>query len=326
MKTFISVLKNNYLRTRPRIMLLLVMTAIALSSTMLAVYLSGIPHVKGRVVLVTKAETVVSGEKSRYLKITVSQTEPPYSALVEQKYDAYVTLERDGSYKIKTLKSKKYEELLLYLLAHPKAEPPEMGYERGIGANIIGFMMLFLIMLSFSNLFVFADDKEQGQIRKVFAAPVSFWGYLMAHVVYCLSLLLPEYILLIILSLSGRNIGFSLTEYAGLIAVIGFFGVSLAMLLYVMIQKSDNATMLGNSITVLATILSGSFYSFSKNNAVLDHIIKVLPQKALMDFLQYLEQGKGLEYCGSIIYVILFSAVLFTISCIRLQKMYVKRV
>lgn len=326
MKTFITVLKINYLRTRPRIILLVVMTAIALSSTMLAVYLSGVPHVKGRVVLITKDEKTVLGEQSKYLKFSVAQKEPPYSALVEQKYDAYVTFKTDGNYTIKTLKNQKYEEMLLYLLTHPKAKPPKIGYERGIGANIIGFMMMFLMMLSFSNLYVFADDKEQGQIKKVFAAPASFWGYLLAHVIYCLSLLFPEYILLVILKLSGRNIGFSLPEYAGLIVVIGFFGVSLAMLLYVMIQKSDNATMLGNSIMVLATTLSGSFYSFSKNNEILDHIIKVLPQKAIMDFIQYLEQGKGVAYCGYIIYVILFSAVLFAISCIKLQKMYIKRV
>lgn len=370
MKTFITVLKNNYLRTKPRMILVAVMTVIALASTVLAVYLTGLHQVKGRVLLVLEdsadtgavvqeitsvtspstapavvpkiaSSTAPADEpgtvpatspstafsvRSKYLKITVSDRKPPYSALVEQKYDAYAILGKDGSYRVETLKSKEYKDMLVYLLQNPDAEPPKLGTERGVGVNILGFMMMFLLMLSFSNLFVFAEDKEQGQIKKVFAAPASFGGYLAAHVVYCLSLLLPEYILLALLKLGGRNIGFSLPIYGGLIAVTGFLGISVAMLLYVLIQKADNATMLGNSITVLATVLSGSFYSFSRNNELLDHIIKILPQKELMDFAQYLEQGKGMEHILSFLYVIVFSLILFAVSCKKLRNMYVRKI
>lgn len=326
MKTFINVLKNNYLRTNPRIILVAVMTVVALSSTMLAVYLSGLHQVKGRIALVMEDSSHTVPEKSEYLKITVLDKKPPLSALVEQKYDAFVTLDKEGEYQVETLRRAEYKDMLQYLLQNPKAEPPKMGAERGIGVNIIGFMMMFLIMLSFSNLFVFADDKELGQLGRVFMAPTSFWGYLAAHVVYCMSLLLPEYILLVILKLAGRNIGFSLLQYAGLIAVTGFFGISVALLLYVLIQKADNATMLGNSITVLATVLSGSFYSFSKNNELLDNIIKIIPQKELMDFAQHLQDGKGMEHSASILYVIAFSLLLFVISCGKLRKMYVRKI
>ncbi|SHO48402.1 ABC transporter permease [Anaerocolumna xylanovorans] len=326
MKTFITVLKNNYLRTKPRIILVAVMTVVALSSTMLAVYLSGLHQVKGRVALVAEDSSYAPTEKSEHLKITVLDKKPPYSALVEQKYDAYVSLDREGNYQIETLRRAEYKDMLLYLLQNPKAEPPKMGTERGVGVNIIGFMMMFLIMMSFSNLFVFADDKELGQLGRIFMAPSSFGGYLAAHVIYCMSLLLPEYILLVILKLSGRNIGFSLLQYAGLIAVTGLLGISIALLLYVLIQKADNATMLGNSIAVLATVLSGSFYSFSKNNELLDNMIKVLPQKELMDFAGYLQNGKGIEHSASIIYVIAFAAVLFILSCKKLRKMYVRKI
>lgn len=325
MKTFVTVLKNDYLRTRSRLILVLVMTLVALSSMLLAVHLTGVHQVKGRIALIGETP-LVKTDTSEYLKIKVLDKKPPYSALVEQKYDAFVTVDKKGNYHIETLRRTEYRDMLRYLLQNPKAEPPKLGTERGAGVNILGFMMMFLIMLSFSNLYVFADDKEQGQLGRVFMAPASFTGYMAAHVIYCLSLLLPEYLLLVLLKLSGKNIGFSLAQYAGLMAVIGFLGIATAMLLHALIQKADNANMLGNSITVLATVLSGSFYSFSKNNGLLDNIIKVLPQKELMDFLEYLEKGKGAEHMGAFLYVIAFSLLLFVLSCTRLRKMYVRKI
>jgi ABC-2 type transport system permease protein len=216
--------------------------------------------------------------------------------------------------------------MLLLLLQRPDANLKDIKTERGVGVNIIGFMMMFLLMLTLSNLFAFADDKEQGQLRRIAAAPVSFGWYLAAHCVYCLSMLLPEYILLIILKCIGWNIGFSILEYAGLMLVLAFLGISFSLLLNTLIKKPDNANMLGNAVTVLTSVLAGSFYSFSKNNVVLDNIIKLLPQKELMNFAQYLQNGNAGQNMGSILYVIGFSLVLLIFSCTILRRMYVKSV
>jgi ABC-2 type transport system permease protein len=196
---------------------------------------------------------------------------PPLSGLVEQKYDAYVTVDGDGRYRIETLRNDDFKNMLLLLLNNPKADISGSQAERGVGVNIIGFMMMFLLMIAFFNLFAFADDKEQGQLRRIAAAPASFGWYLVAHCVYCLSMLLPEYLLLIILKLCGWNIGFSLLQYAGLMATLAFLGISFALLLNTLIKKPDNANMLGNSVTVL-TRCSQACFMRHKNNAVLEKL------------------------------------------------------
>lgn len=326
MKTFLAVLKNDYLRTLPRLTGVIVMTVIALASTMLAVHLTEAGQVKGHIVLIPESSSARLPQSSRYLDFTVSKDRPFYSDLVKHKYDAYVTVLTDGSYRIETLRNDEFQNMLLLLLQNPEAELPDTGKERGVGVNILGFMMMFLLMKSFSNLFVLADDKEQGQLGRIVGAPTSFGGYMAAHCIYCLSLLLPEYILLVLLRLTGRDIGFSLLQYAGLIAASGFLGISFALLLNTLIQKQDNANMLGNAVTVLTTVLAGSFYAFHKNNALVDHIIKILPQKELMDFAQELQNGRGYSHSGLIIYVAAFSACLFAFSCAALKKMYVGKV
>lgn len=326
MRTFTTTITNIYERTISRIVSLILLTVFTLSSMVLAVHMTEIQQVKGRIVLVTDKSNQTLPQNSARLNIVVSAEKPSHSALVEQKYDAYVTIGENGDYQIETLRSDSYKNMVLTLLKNPDAILKDNKTARGVGANIIGFMMMFLLMQVFANQFAFADDKEQGQLRRITAAPVSFGGYLAAHCVYCLSLFLPEYILLIILKSCGFNIGFTLFEYAGLLAVMGLFGISFALLLNTLIHKPDNASMLGRSIIVLTSMLAGSFYLFSKKNILLDLIIKVLPQKQLMNFVEYMEQGEAWHHSSSIIYVIALSIVMFVISCSVLRMKYIKRV
>lgn len=325
MRTFLSVLKNNYYRTVPRIGPMILITVITLASMLFAVYMTGVQQVKGHVVVVSSDLSANSLKSSRMLDVTVLPEKPPYSELVKQRYDAYLTPAGNGSFQVETLRSEDYKKMILLLLSNPDARLPADQTDRGVGVNILGFMMMFVLMLSFANLFAFADDKEQGQLSRIAASPASFGCYLAAHCVYCLSFLLPEFLLLVILKQIGWNIGFTLPQYAGLMLVLGFFGISFGLLLNTLIQKPDNANMLGNAATVLTTVLAGSFYSFSKDNAMLDRVIRFLPQKAVMDFAEALENGQKWQNAGSLLYAIVFSLVLFVVSCAVLRRMYVKR-
>jgi ABC-2 type transport system permease protein len=324
-RTFLSVLKNNYYRTVPRIGPLILITVITLASTLFAVYMTGVQQVKGHVVVVSSDSSAALPKSSRLLDVTVLPEKPPYSELVKQRYDAYVTPAGNGAYQIETLRSEDYKKMILLLIGNPDARLPADQTDRGVGVNIIGFMMMFVLMLAFANLFAFADDKEQGQLSRIAASPASFGCYLAAHCAYCLSILLPEFLLLVILKQLGWNIGFTILQYAGLMAVLGFLGISFALLLNTLIRKPDNANMLGNSVTVLTSVLAGSFYSFSKNNTVLDHVIWLLPQKAVMDFAQALQNGAGWRNAGSMLYAVVFSLALFVVSYAVLRQMYVKR-
>lgn len=326
MRTFLVTIKNIYERTISRLPMFVLLTAFTLVSMVLAVHLTGVQQVKGRIVLVTDKSAGTLPYNSKEFDIVVSAVKPPVSALVEKKYDAYVTIGKDGDYQIETLRSDDYKNMVNTMLRNPDAALKNVKNARGVGANIIGFMMMFLLLEVFANLFAFADDKEQGQLQRITAAPVSFKGYLAAHCVFCLSMFLPEYMLLFLLKLWGFNIGFTLLQYAGLILIIVFFGISFALLLNTLISKPDNASMLGRSIIVLSSMLAGTFYLFSKKNIVLDTIIKILPQRQLMDFVEYLERGEAWHHSFSIVYVIAFSMVLFVISCACLRMKYIKRV
>lgn len=319
----LSILKNDYCRMMQRLPAVLVMTAVSLAAIILAVYITGMQQIKGHIVYVSGSSAAAIN--SKYLSVETMRQEPPYSCLVKQQYDAYVIDKGNGKYTIITLKNDEFKNMIDELIRHPDAKVKTQSTDRNVGVNIIGFLMMFLLMSTFMNLFTFADDKEQKQLVRIAASPIHFSGYLSAHCIYCLSMFLPQYLLIVIIKAMGFNVGFSLLQYALLFAALGIFGISLALLLNTLIKKADNANMLGNSLIVLSSVLSGSFYSFSKGNAVLDNMIKVLPQKQLLDFAVHLQDGDALSHTAPLIYVILFSVTLFAASCYILNRRYIKR-
>lgn len=326
MRTFFSVLKNNFFRTVPQLASVIVMLVLTLVTILLAVYMTGLQQVKGHIAVIAPSGAALPRQSGGQLDITVVAQKPPRSDLVKQKYDAFVTVNPDGSNTVETLRSEEFKKMIMLLLQHPDARVQAGAEERGAGVNIIGFMMMFLLMLSFSNLFAFAADKEQGQLRRIVTAPSSFRGYLAAHCVYCLMLISPAFLMIAVLKWLGWNVGFSLPQYAGLIFVLGFLGISFALLLNTLIKKPDNASMLGSAVTVLTSVLAGGFYSFSRSNALIDPIVRLLPQKELINFAQYLQNGTAAQHVLSLLYVVAFSLALFAASCAVLYRMYVKKV
>lgn len=327
MKTFLTVLKNDYLRTAPRLSSTIVMSVVMIGTIILALYMTGLQEIKGHIAFISNDTSVQIPAHSSFLEVTKVAEKPPLSSLYKQKYDAFVSFASDGSLSIETLRNKKFRSMIELLFAHPEITEKEQlpVTHRSSGENIIGFLMMFLLMQAFANLFTFADDKEQGQLVRIAAAPVSFGWYIAAHCVYSLSILFPSWLTLAILKIFGINIGFTLGEYALLIAIIGFFGISFALLLSTFITKPDNANQLGNAVIMLATILAGSFYAAPPEHSFFNHIIGVLPQKTILDFTQALATGNGLQHIGQILYAVGVSLVLLGWACVVLKKKYIAR-
>lgn len=320
----LTILKNNYARMFQRLSPVLLMTTIMLVSIALAVYITSTQQVKAHIVYVTNQK--ISIPNSKELSIVLAKNKPPRSALVKQQYDAYIIDQGNGKLEIDTLKNNAFKAMLMSMIKNPHKIISDYKMERGVGVNIIGFLMMFLLMGTFMHLFTFADDKEQGQLVRVISTPISFLSYLAAHCIYCLSMYLPAYIMLVIMKLIGFNIGFTLLQYALFFLLIGTLGISFSLLLNTNLKKPDNASMLGNSIIVLTSILAGSFYSFSKDNKILDTIIKILPQKQILNFAQYIQNGQAFQHIACMVYVLLLTIAMFIISIIILRMKYIKRV
>jgi ABC-2 type transport system permease protein len=331
MNTFLTVLANDYRRTVSRLAGTIVMTVVMFVMIVLAVYVTGLQQIQGHIAFITGGSTTTVPAHPDYLEVTTVRVQPPRSDLYKQKYDAFISADADGTVHVDTLRNIRFRSMIesVFSQSGTAGRTPATGNTfagRSTGVNIIGFLMMFLLMQAFSNLFVFADDKEQGQLVRIASAPASFSVYLAAHCVYSLSLIAPAWFMLVVLHICGVPIGFTLAGYALLILVIGLLGISIALLLNTFIKKPDNANMLGNAVLMLASLVSGSFYAAPPEHSFFNLVVRCLPQKAVMDFAQALAAGTALHHTGYLLYIVCCALVLLCISGTVLHRKYTAKI
>lgn len=322
----INFLKNNFQRINSRRYYVIISLLMMVFSIGLAVYFNSIPVSKGSIAVVTQEKEAIL--KSNYLKFTFMEKEPAKSELVLGEYDGVIIDKGNGEYDIVTIKGDEYRKMLEDATNNHGSFVPPAEDERGAGTNIIGYLLMFILLQCVLFMFTLSEDMELKQIQRIAASPVSFAKYLFSHFVCTFALVfVPAFFILTVMKgIFGFNIGFNLPQYAALLVIICSLGTAFAMFINCLIKVSDTANMIGSSIAVLTTILSGSFYSFARGNDVLEKIISLLPQKAYLGFAQGLETGKAvLDMLPEMIYVIVITLLLFTFAVIKIKKDYVLR-
>ena len=337
MMTFAATSKNNIRRLaehKPKFLLYLFLTAGALAAS---IFINAMPTTAGNVAVISAAGMDAAAAAdyvnatqldSEYVNATQLGREPAMSELVSGKYDAIVAFDEQGGYEIKTIKGDEYERTLFAAMFEPAAYSADQAGARGPGANIIGFMMMFILMQGSSLMFMFAEDKERKQIQRVAASPVSFTGYLSAHGFFVFAILLAPAMAMLAIAryILGIDIGLGLLGYLGLASMLCALSASYALFLVAVIKKGDSANMVGSASTILTSVLSGSFYSFEKGNRALEAMIKVLPQKAFLSMAELMEQGKSMSgWYHHGLYVAALIALFLVIGTAKTKMDYARR-
>lgn len=303
-------------------MISILMTVIAIFA---AVYFHEKLELKGRIAVVTTNKTTVF--KSDYFDFITMKERVPTSELVLGKYDGEIIEKRDGDFEVFTIKNQEFVTVLEEIVKEPNGYIPLIQKDRGIGTNIIGYLTLFILLQGLLSMFMLAEEIEQKQMERIAIAPVSFFSYLMAHFLFgFVTVFLPAFLILAILKGIGFTIGFSLWQYAFFLALLCMLGIAFSMFLLSLINISDTANMIGSSIIILTTILSGSFYAFEQGHRLFEKLIWILPQKNYLSVVQGLESDKAittlLPQLSYYLFVLLF---LFTFSVIKIKNDYVLR-
>lgn len=296
-----------------------------IGSIFMGVYFSSTVKTKPTVAIFK--ESLVLKEALNEFDLKVVETIPKKSELILGKYDAFVMPLENDLYEIQTIKNDDFKTLLTTTLHHEQQPQSSNENSRGIGTTILGYLMMFLLLQSVSFMFVFGEDKDLKQIVRIAASPLSFSKYLSGHALFnFLMIYLPTFLTLTITkTLFKFDIGFSLLYYLFFLALLCSFGTAYSLLANTFADTADNANMLGSSIILLTTILSGSFYSFSENNSFFDALLYILPQKNYLILVDSVEKGKSLLHVlPQLFYFIVIVCSLFLISVIKNKKDYVQ--
>jgi ABC-2 type transport system permease protein len=326
----LEIFINDWNRLLEEKLYLIVSMILTICAVLAAIVLTNTIQTKGNIALVVPDAQAVTEASSKfanssYFNVSILETAPPKSQLVQNRYDAIVTVAEDSSYNIEVIKSDELKERITLAFKNPDTFVPNSSTQRNIGTNIIGYMMMFLLIQGLLYARLFAEDKEKQMIKRVVLSPIAFRNYLLGHAAFMLAMIfMPTFGVIVAAKIVGITVGFSLWVYAGLIAVLAMLSTAFALFLNSFFCVADTANMLGSSIIILSSILAGSFSALTKEDTVVDKLLHLLPQKDFINFTNALEKGSlTANVNGQFLYVIGLSILFFAIAVIKTRKDYI---
>lgn len=323
MREMAYVFHHNWLRLMNRKAIVAITLVMTLAAVAAALLLSSSNDSRGSLAFVSAA---ADSEEAPRIDLNEFQVKrlaeaPRKSELVRNKYDAVIIDEGDGSYTIETIKSEAYATMVRQALEHPDQPLPE-AEKRGTGANIAGFLMMFVLLQGMFYMNFFAEDKVQGTLRRIAASPMSVMTYLVAQVLFCFLLIsVPTYLCIAgARFLLHADIGFSLLQYGWIIAVLSLLAAAFALFITVCIDDADNAVMMASSLILATSLLSGGFYTV-EHDGVMNVLTYWLPQKQYMAAVSSLERGASYgDAAWPAVYVLVLSGILFAAGAILCRR------
>ena len=152
------IMKNNWRRLMQRRGYLVVSIILTVVCVAAAVAFSGNKIVKSNVAWVSLDGTSSTMEPDSYRIFHLDKIPKAYQLLIG-RYDAIV-IEKDGGTEIRTYKNEKYKETLQRAVKDHSIFYEEDDGKRGVGTNVIGYVIMVLLMQGFLYGRLFADDIE----------------------------------------------------------------------------------------------------------------------------------------------------------------------
>lgn len=315
----IILLKNNFERIKYHKAIILIACVIMPLLICTAIYISNHTTSKEVIAVVNGSALADNISSDQYSLIKIKE-EPPLSALVDGTYAAYAKEEEDGTYSITTLKSQEDMHAIQQLLttgqlpADYKGEDMKRS-ERGVGTNILGFITMLILMQGVALTTLYPEDRLKGTFRRILISPHNENHYLSAQFIFTLTCLyIPTFISIVIIhTLFGIEIGFSIGEFAILLLILTVFVTAFALFIATLFDRNTN--LIATGISVVTCILGDCFVDISTSDHILSALFKIIPQTEFMELVHGIEFGGSyIQYRYDILYILLFSLLLVVIG------------
>lgn len=320
-----AILINNLRRLwlqKQLLILLVIFTAAAVTA---AIFVSTSTTQTWDVAVVSDVPMEIESENVNLIPVP---NKPSQADLVSGQYDAILTINPDGSYALDTIKSQEVTNQLLAAL-EGRGEDSPLFSSRGTGTNVLGFLMMFILLMGSVAMSMYADDKTYAQITRIAASPIKMETYLLSYSIFNFSFLFfPTLLILSLIQwITGVSLHYSFGTLSILIAILCALATTFSLMLYsVFFNKADSVKMAGSSLIILTSVLAGSFYAFEKGNPILEQLISILPQKAYLMLAQGLEQkAEFLSFLPSLVYLLILITLFYCISVVTTKRAYINQ-
>lgn len=282
-----------------------------------AIYFSSSFMIKANIGVVGGNDINFNSDEINIIRL---ENKVPISDLVKNKYEAVIYFE-NGIPVVETIKDKEFKNKL-ERIANGEKVTLEDGDKRGVAANIVGYITMFVITLGVL-LYKFFFDDQKGIAKRVISANISYEQYVFSHFASVFLMILIPTAIITLLSKEIFNLNTRVTaiELGFIIMILSFLGSAFGLLMSSVTRSEESAAMLGNMINIITTLLAGSFFTIS-NNKLINVLGNIMPQKHILDFTMALENGNSINYID-ILCIIFISLIM--IACSFLINKYKMR-
>lgn len=271
-----------------------------------AIYFSSSFAEKANIGIVGNYKVYFNSDEVNIIKL---ENKVPLSDLVKNKYDAVISFE-NGKAQIDTIKGNDFKSKLEKMVNGENVAVKD-GEKRGVTANIVGYISMFLILLGVM-LYRFFFDEKKGIAKRVISANISYEQYVLSHFISVFIMIFVPTVLVTILVKEVLNLETRVTalQLAFIVLALSLLASAFGLLISSIVKEEESASMLGVMINIITTLLAGSFFTISDNNLI-SIVANILPQKHILDFTISLEKGNGINYAdmGNVILVSLIMII-----------------
>ena len=323
MMNVLTIFKNDFYRFINKRAILVFMIFFIPLMIFGAVYFTNNINAKANIALISKNNKFNIDNKS--VKIEVAAKEPEMSDLVLNKYDAVIIDNGNGTFKVKTIKSDKFKNSIEKFLKDPGTpiKIEDQNEKRGVGTNILGFLIMIAAVCQIQIMLLFPEDRDFGTFKRMLISPLNSWEYIFAQGLFNFIItFVPIYAAVAAAKFIFKiSMGFGYLGLAGLLSLLIMINTGFALFIASIFDDIDNASSVGSFIVMFASVISGSFYSFTDNSKILSAVVKAIPYKPYLTLVQGIENGKSISnYSGNIAYIFTVTLILFALGVIITRR------
>ncbi|URZ05628.1 ABC transporter permease [Clostridium felsineum] len=259
-------------------------------------------------------------KRSKNVDIKIVQGTLYKTDVIMGKYDAVVKLkDNSNNVEVYSIKNKKTgEDIKKLIKAYASTNKPlnmeNIMKNEQIGGlseaeRIIAFLFTVLLITSVINEAVIIRDREENTFYRFMYSPRSKFNYILGNVIYNYVFSYAQIFLAsCIITICGVSIGSSLSKMLLYAMLFTLVITTLATLIVLIFNKELHANMFSAAISIILSLIGGTFISYSKMPKLLKTLSEITPNRWIIKSVHYI-QGEAYNSINPMIVLVIFSII-----------------
>ncbi|HBY2917357.1 TPA: ABC transporter permease, partial [Clostridioides difficile] len=215
-------------------------------------------------------------------------------------------------------------DTLKYLIETYKKDPVPVDISKlqentlGVLQRIIAFIVLFLMITSTVTASMIIKDKNSGTFTRVLYSPQNIRGYVLGNMLYNFTITYFQYIVSIsIIKLFNIDIGMDYIDLILMGVWISALATSFGTFVSSLFNKEMHANLFSTCISLILSLIGGSFISVEKMPTMLQKISIISPTQWFISFVTYIEERDGSFF--NMNYICILTSIIIILALLAMK-------